>query len=139
MKKFLLGTALCLSTVAGPAAYAQTALFDAGAIAAACSGQGASCLSVIAQIVAALQAAGLPADQLNSQLAAVANAALDAARAAPTPEILAAVAAGLETVAAASSDPAQAAALQALASNVAAGDIPNPTAVAQQLEPVSGA
>lgn len=140
MKKFLLGTVMTASMMFAQVINAETALFDASSVSTACGGGDAAvCLAAVNQIIANLQAAGLTANQLNLQLAALASTLADVARNNPVASVLLATSQALQTVANASTDPAQQAAILTLAAAVASGDVPDQTTVTTSTTPVSPA
>ncbi len=112
-------------TLAAPApTFAQTAVVNSGAIAAACATSAAACEAAILAAIAALQQAGLTPAALNEQLGIIAGVALNAARALP-PSELAALSGTVSRLAAASTDPAQQTALLQLSQAIATGGSPD--------------
>lgn len=124
MRKFWLILTVSIFA-AGTKPQAQTSFFDAEQLAAECSASPASCQTHVANVLATLLSASLPANQLNTQLGVLASSVLHAAQATTTPTAARALASTLQDIAAASSDMAQANAIRIVASNVAKGQAKN--------------
>ncbi|MFP1645474.1 hypothetical protein [Pontitalea aquivivens] len=118
MRHHLLATLLSITCLFPGAGGAQQALFDPGAISAGCAA--GNCVGAVRASVTALQAQGLTAAAMNSQLAILAATLVQAAQTAPA-ATAADYATALEAVAAASTDPAQARAIASVAQAVGAG------------------
>lgn len=143
MNRSILASMIGASMMLAQVGYAQDTVFDAvdaANVSAACGGGDAeACLAAIELIIANLQAAGLSADELNVQLAALASTLADVARENPVAGVLLATSQALEAVAGVSTDPAQQEAILTLATAVASGEVPDQTTVITTTTPVSGA
>lgn len=118
--KFLLtAVALSGSLAMSTNVSAQPAV-DVSEVQQACSASGAACAAAIRRAVATLRAAGLPAAQLNAQIAAVTGAAISASQSLPAAQ-RAAVSPALLEAAALSTDAPQVASLRTAAAQVQAG------------------
>lgn len=113
-KTFFAGAILSSGVFFAAPSIAQTAVFDADAVRAACATSSQSCLTAVQTALAAVRQAGLSPAQVNAQLGVIAGTALAAAAALPPAE-RAGLGGALREIAAVSTNAEQIASLGSLA------------------------
>ncbi|MCC5961310.1 MAG: hypothetical protein JJU08_18420 [Rhodobacteraceae bacterium] len=133
-KKLLIAAAMLSgSLVMGTGASAQVDV-DFADIETSCSTSGAACTAAIRRAIATLQAAGLPAAQLNAQVAAVTGAAISASQSLPQAQ-RASISPALVDAASLSTNAAQRASIQTAAAQIQSGSQVTLSPVGQTASP----